>query len=174
MIFHVVVRKQCSLNEPVVKLVFCIPSESTQCKVIRVPKYKVNPTQNRRDQEEGSELDCHEEARQFCESRQDQEEVGELDFHEEARQFCESRQDQEEEGELDSHEEARHFLRVQARSRGGRKCWNLQLAQKRSRAGRWSWAQKVGLLLLRLFLNSNATDIFFLTLLRTAVKTATA
>ena len=53
-------------------------------------------------------------------------------------------------------------------------CWKLKLAQKRSRAGGWSWAQKVGLLLLRLFLNSSAADIVFLTLLRTAVETAIA
>ena len=55
--------------------------------------------------------------------------------------ICGSRQDQEEGGELDSHEELDYHLRVQARSRGGR----------------WSWAQKAGLLLLPLFLNSCAT-----------------
>ena len=66
-------------------------------------------------------------------------------------------------------------LRVQARSRGGRCwCWTLKLAHKRSRAGRWSWAQKVGLFLLQLFLSSSATDIVLVSLLRTAVETATA
>ena len=40
------------------------------------------------------------------ESRRDQQEGGELDSHEEVRHFCESRRDQEEGGELDSHEEA--------------------------------------------------------------------
>ena len=40
------------------------------------------------------------------------------------------------------------------------------------RAGRWSWTQKVGLLLLRLLLNSSATDIVLVTLLRTALETA--
>ena len=54
---------------------------------------------------------------------------------------------------LDSH------LRVLARSREGRWCWTLKLAQKRSCAVMWSWAAKAGLLLLRLFLNSIATDI---------------
>ena len=57
---------------------------------------------------------------------------------------------------------------------GGRWCWTLKRAQKRSRAGRWSWAQKVGLLLLQLFLNSCATDIVLVTLLSTAVETADA
>ena len=46
-------------------------------------------------------------------------------------------------------------LRVQARSRAGRWCWTLKRAQKRSASGRWGWAQKVGLLLLQLFLNSS-------------------
>ena len=48
---------------------------------------------------------------------------------------------------------------------------SMELAQKRLRAGRWSWAQKVGLLLLQLLLNSSATDIVLVTLLRTAVDT---
>ena len=52
--------------------------------------------------------------------------------------------------------------------------WTLKLAQKRSRAGRWSWAQKDGLLLLQQLLNSSATDIVLVTLLRTAVETAAA
>ena len=58
--------------------------------------------------------------------------------------------------------------------RGGRWCWTLKRDQKRSRAGRWSWAQKVGLRLLQLFLNSSATDIGLVTLLRIAVETAIA
>ena len=52
--------------------------------------------------------------------------------------------------------------------------WTLKRAQKRSRAGRWSWAQKVGLLLLQLYLHSCATDIVLVTLLRTAVEPAIA
>ena len=51
--------------------------------------------------------------------------------------------------------------------RGGRWNWTLNLAQKRSRVGRWSWAKKVGLPLLelsKLFVNSSATDIVFVTL----------
>ena len=79
-----------------------------------------------------------------------------------------SRRDQEEGGELDSHEELNNHLRVQARSTGGRWaglsvscrvgqsfadpgetkrrqwCWTLKRARERSRAGSWSWAQKVG------------------------------
>ena len=46
-------------------------------------------------------------------------------------------------------------LRVQARSRAGRWCWTLKRAQKRLASGRWGWAQKVGLLLLQLFVNSS-------------------
>ena len=38
----------------------------------------------------------------------------------------------------------------------------------------WSWALKVGLLLLQLLLNNSATDIVLVTLLRTAVETVTA
>ena len=75
-LFHAVVRKQCSLNEPVAKPVFCISTKPTQCNVIRVPKYKVTPTQSRRDQEVGGEMDSHEEARHVCGSRRDQEEGG--------------------------------------------------------------------------------------------------
>ena len=77
------------------------------------------------------------------ESRQDQEEGSELDSHEEVRRFCGSRRD--------------HW-------RGGRWCWTLKLAQKRSWAGRWSWTLKVGLLFcFRLLLNSGATDIVLVT-----------
>ena len=56
------------------------------------------------------------------ESWRDQKEGGELDSQEEVRRFCGSRRDQEE---------------------GGQWCWTLKLAQKRSRAGRWSWAWKL-------------------------------
>ena len=45
--------------------------------------------------------------------------------------------------------------------------WTLtkKLVQKRSRAGRWSWArERVGLLLLQLFPNGGVTDIVFVTL----------
>ena len=52
--------------------------------------------------------------------------------------------------------------------------WTLKTAQERSRAGRCSWAQKTGLLLLQLCLSSSATDIVFVTLFCTAVETATA
>ena len=41
--------------------------------------------------------------------------------------------------------------------------WILKRAQERSRVGRWSWAQKVGLLLLQLFLSSCTTNIVILT-----------
>ena len=53
--------------------------------------------------------------------------------------------------------------------------WTLtkKLAQKRSRAGRWSWArERVGLLLLQLLPNGGATDIVFVTLFCIAVGTA--
>ena len=50
-----------------------------------------------------------------------------------------------------------------------------KLAQKRPRAGRWSWTrERVGLLLLQLFPNGGATDIVFVTLFCTAVGTAVA
>ena len=54
-------------------------------------------------------------------------------------------------------------LRVQARSRGGRWCWTLKKAQKRSRAGGGAGLRKLDCLLLHLFLNSFATDIVFVT-----------
>ena len=73
---------------------------------------------------------------------------------------------------MDSYEELDYYLRVQARSRGGRWCWTLKRTQERSRAGRWSWAQKLDYPLLQFFLNSSATDIVYVTLLRSAVKTA--
>ena len=80
---------------------------------------------------------------------------------------AESRRDEEEGGELDSHEE---------------------VAQERSRAGRWSWARelvswcftprqpvrlyqgglRVGLLLLQLFPNGGATDFAFVTVLHSS------
>ena len=53
-------------------------------------------------------------------------------------------------------------------------CWTLKRAQKRSRAGRWSWAQKVGLLSLRVVFNNSATDIVLVTLPSTEVETAIA
>ena len=65
--------------------------------------------------------------------------------------------------------------RVQARSRGGRWCWTLKLAQRRSRAGRCScMGLRVGLPLLQLFPNGGATDIDFVTLFCIAVGTAIA
>ena len=84
--------------------------------------------------------------------------------------LSQSRRDQEEGGELDCHEEVR--LSFAGPGEIKRWCWALKLAQKRSRAGRWSWAQKAGLLWIQLFLNSSATDIVLVTLLRTAVETA--
>ena len=57
-------------------------------------------------------------------------------------------------------------LRVQARSGGETWCWSLKRAQKRSRAGRWSWAQKVGLVF--------CFRCFSTAVLRTAVETAIA
>ena len=92
---------------------------------------------------------CKRHSRVLSESRRDQEEGGELDSHAEVRLICGSRRDQDD----------------------GSGAGPSSSAQKRSRAGRWSWAQKVGLRLLRLFLSSNATDIVFVTLLRTAVET---
>ena len=113
-----------------------------------------------RSRQVGGELDSHEEVRLTCGPRRDQDRLevswtltkkldslagpgeiktevgGELDSLEEVRLICGSRRDQEEGGELDSHEEVTH-LRVQARQRGGRWCWTLKIAQKRSRAGRW-------------------------------------
>ena len=41
------------------------------------------------------------------------------------------------------------YPQTHLRSRGGRLSWTLKLAQKRSWAGRWSWAAKVGLLSLQ-------------------------
>ena len=52
--------------------------------------------------------------------------------------------------------------------------WTLKLAQKRWRTGRWSWALKAGLLLYLLLLNSSATDLVLVALLRKAVETAIA
>ena len=63
----------------------------------RIALYKSDQRESRRDQEEGGELDSHEEVRYFYGSRQDQEEGGELDSNEEVRHFYGSRRDQEEE-----------------------------------------------------------------------------
>ena len=50
-----------------------------------------------------------------------------------------------------------------------------KLAQKRPRAGRWSWTrERVGLLLLQLFPSGGATNIVFVTPFCIAVGTATA
>ena len=59
-------------------------------------------SESRRDQEEGGDLDSHEEVRLICGSRRDQEEEGELDSHEEVRIICGSRRDQEEGGDAGS------------------------------------------------------------------------
>ena len=61
--------------------------------------------------------------------------------------------------------------------REGRWSWTLNFAQKRSCVGRWSWAEQVGRLLLRVvqvFVNSGATDIVLVTLSCTAVERAIA
>ena len=84
--------------------------------------------------------------------------------------LSQSRQDQEEGGELDYHEKVR--LSFAGSGEIKRWCWALKSAQKRSRAGRWSWAQRAGLLLIQLLLNSSAMDIVLVTLLRTAAETA--
>ena len=74
-----------------------------------------------------------------------QEEGGELDSHEEVRLSFVGP------GEFERKEvswtltKKLDYLRVQARSRRGRWCWTLKRAQKRSRAGRWSWVHKDGL-----------------------------
>ena len=83
--------------------------------------------------------------------------------HEEVKLFCRSRRDQEEGGELDSHEEIRLFAgpgEIKRRE----VVLNPQVNPRRDQeqAGQWSWAQKAGLLLLRLFFNSSATDIAFI------------
>ena len=71
--------------------------------------------------------------------RRDQEEGGELDPPEEVTFICGSRRDQEEGG-------------------------GAGLSRKPRRdQDQKSWAQKVGLLLLQLFLNSSATDIVLVT-----------
>ena len=70
----------------------------------------------------------------------------------------------------------------QARSRdlrGGRWSWTLKFAQKRSWVGRWNWAEQIEPLLRfelsKLFINSSATDIVFVTVhASTAVETANA
>ena len=96
-----------------------------------------------------------------------------------------------------THEEVRLSFADQARSRTGRWCWTLKSPEE-IKSREVEWAQKVGLLLLQLFLNSSATDtnskhwftisflqgagkrcsecatdIVLVTLLRTAVNTAT-
>ena len=72
-----------------------------------------------------------------------------------------------------------HYYRVpgeikKRESRGGRWSWTLKLALKRSWAGRWSWAAKWDFFRFKLFLNSSATDIVFVTPPSTAVETAIA
>ena len=84
--------------------------------------------ESRRNQEEGGELDSHEEVRLLfiiCGSRRDQEEGGELDSHEEVKTvICGSRRDQEEGGGAGPSREPR------SDQEQGLRC---------------SWAQKVGL-----------------------------
>ena len=84
------------------------------------------------------------------ESRWDQEEGGELDSHEEVRlSFVGPGEIKRREVSWTLTKKLDFHLWVQARSRRGRWCWTLKRARKRSVAGRWSWAQKVGLLLLQ-------------------------
>ena len=86
----------------------------------------------RRDQEEGGELDSHEKVRLICGSRRDQEEGGELDSHEKVRLICGSRRDQKEGGGAGPSRESRRDQKL-----GSESCTFL---------------------LLKLFLNSGATD----------------
>ena len=61
--------------------------------------------------------------------------------------------------------------------RGGRWSWTLTFAQKRSWVGRWSWAEQVGLLLLRVVQvvrQQRCNGHCLVTLSSTAVETATA
>ena len=79
---------------------------------------------------------------------------------------------------LDSHEEVKTSICGsrwdQEKGGGAGLSWTLKRAQERSKAGRWSWAQKAGLLLLQLFISSCATVLVLVTLLHTAVETAIA
>ena len=87
--------------------------------------------------------------------------------------LTEFRWDQEKGGELDSHEELDYYrLRVQARSRGGRRCWTLRRAQETSRGGRWSLGSESWT--TRCFSCSSTAVLrtLSLSLLRTAVETA--
>ena len=86
--------------------------------------------ESRRDQEEGGELDSHEEEGGELDSHE--EEGGELDPHE------------EEGGKLDSHEEVKPSFAGPGEIKRREVSWTLKRAQKRSRAGKRSWAQKVG------------------------------
>ena len=112
----------------------------------RIALYKSDQRESRRDQEEGDELDSHEEIRHFYGSRRDQ------DSNEEVRHFYGSRRDQEEGGGAGPSREPRAD-QEQGDGFGLRKLDNL---------------------LLQLFLNSCATDIVLVILLRTAVETAIA
>ena len=69
---------------------------------------------------------------------------------------------------LNAHRNLLRFIRDGGEGGEGTYVMFAQIApaprvQARSRAGRWSWAQKVGFLLLQLFLNSSATDIVIVT-----------
>ena len=128
-------------------------------------------SESRRNQGEARELDSHEEVTHFCGSRRDQEEGGELDSHEEVTHFCGSRRDQEEGGEMDSHEE----VRLSFAGPGEIKRRNVVLDPQESPEDTKSMEVELGseswtCLLLQLFLNSTATDIVLVSLLRTAIE----
>ena len=65
-------------------------------------------------------------------------------------------------------------LRVQARSRGGRWCCTPREPRRGQERGAGAGLRRLDFFLLQLFLNSSATDIVLVTLLRTAVETAVA
>ena len=88
---------------------------------------------------------------------------------------AESRRDQEEGGELDSHEEARLSFASPGEIKRMEGVLDPQESPEKIKSrqvelGSESWT----CLLLQLFLNSSATDIVLVTLLRTAVETAIA
>ena len=110
-------------------------------------------TSSRRDQEEGSELDSHEEVNTFAGPGEIKRREVVLDLHEDVRlSFAGPGEIKRREVVLDPQE-----------SPGENKSREVELGSE-------SWT----CLLLQLFLNSSATDIVLVTLLRTAVETAIA
>ena len=72
----------------------------------------------------------------------------------------------------DSHEQLDYHLRVKARSRGGRRYWTSREPRRDQEQGDGAGLRKLDYPLLQMFLSSCATDIVFVILLCTAVKTA--